>query len=57
MEFWHVFGISLSAILLGAGLIFAWYWLIAVGMILLPTAAVWGLIAAGPGSAANPYKH
>ncbi len=57
MEFWHVVGIFLSAILVGAALIYGLYPLIAVGFVLLAASAAWGLIAAGPGSSANPYKH
>lgn len=55
MELWHIIGISLAGILLGAGLILSWSWLVAIGLVLLPVAAIWGLVATGPGSSYNPY--
>lgn len=55
MELWHVISIALAGILLGAGLIMTWYWLVAIGFLFVPIAAIWGLVASGPGSSHNPY--
>ena len=55
MLFWYMAGIVLSAVLLGAGIIFIQGWLVAIGLLLLPSIAAWGIISSGPGSPFNPY--
>ena len=55
MELWHVIGIAIAGALLATGLIMSWYWLVGIGLLIVPIAAVWGLIASGPGSSHNPY--
>jgi hypothetical protein len=57
MEFWHVVTIVLAAAVIMVGIINMMFWLVAVGFVLLPIAAVWGLVATGPGSPYNPYEH
>jgi len=48
--------IVLCGILFGAGLIFAASWLVTIGIVGLPVALIWGLVATGPGSSHNPYQ-
>lgn len=55
--FWYMLGIIVFGALLAAGIIFTAYWLIAIGFMLLPATAVWGMVSSGPGSKYNPYHH
>jgi len=54
---WYMVGIVISGALFALGLILTWYWLVAIGIILLPAVAVWGMVSSGPGSPYNPYHH
>lgn len=54
---WYLIGIVVSALLLAAGLIMTWYWLVFIGFVVLPSVAVWGMVSSGPGSKYNPYHH
>ncbi|HVA26242.1 MAG TPA: hypothetical protein VMW62_17845 [Chloroflexota bacterium] len=53
--FWYVVGIVVSAALLAIGFIMTWHWLVFIGFVTLPLAAVWGMVTSGPGSKYNPY--
>ncbi len=55
--FWYMVGVVVTSVLLGAGLILTWYWLIAIGLVVLPLVALWGMVSSGPGSPYNPYHH
>ena len=54
---WYIVGVTVCGILLAVGIIMGWYWLVLVGFLALPAAAVWGMVSSGPGSRHNPYHH
>ncbi|HLG73213.1 MAG TPA: hypothetical protein VK009_22555 [Chloroflexota bacterium] len=55
--FWYIVGIMVFAAVFAVGIIFTAGWLIAIGLVLLPLTAVWGMVSSGPGSKYNPYHH
>jgi hypothetical protein len=54
---WYIIGIIVFASLFAVGIIFTAGWIIALGLVLLPATAVWGMVSSGPGSKYNPYHH
>jgi hypothetical protein len=55
--FWYIVAVVVGGVLLATGLIMTWYWLVGIGLVVLPLAAVWGMVSSGPGSRHNPYHH
>jgi hypothetical protein len=55
--FWYIVGVAICGILLAAGLIMTWSWLVFIGLVALPAMAVWGMVSSGPGTKYNPYHH